>query len=101
MYNGKYIHFYFSWSRWFLFTLLGAIVGAAKKEECFVPGDMIFLLISIIAYYAVMFLGAKEGLFRYIQIFSIVPLLTTTYYFYKFCNGEFIKRFTLINIQDV
>jgi ABC-type Na+ efflux pump permease subunit len=63
----------------------------AKREERFLFKDTILLLLSIMLYYMIMFLGLKEGLFRELQIFSLVPLLTTTYYFYKFCNSKIIK----------
>jgi uncharacterized membrane protein len=40
----------------------------------------------------IMFLGSKEGLFRWLQIFSLIPLLTVTYYVYKFCNSKMTKK---------
>jgi hypothetical protein len=92
MYNAQYIHFYFLWCKYFLFTLLGAVNGMAKTAKHFSFKDMILLLISIALYYMVMYLGSKEGLFRWIQIFSLVPLLMAAYYIYKFCNSGLIKK---------
>jgi hypothetical protein len=92
MYNGYYIHFYFSWCKWFLFTLLGAIIGIRKNKNRFLFREIIFLLISIALYYITMIIGTKKGLFRSLQIFSLIPLLTTTYYFYRFCNSKFIHK---------
>jgi hypothetical protein len=92
MYNGQYVHFYFLWCKWFLFTLLGAIIGITKKDERSSFKDIILLLISISLHYIIMIFGSKEGLFRWVQIFSLLPLLTATYYFYKFCIRKYIKK---------
>lgn len=84
---------YFKWCHYFLFMLLGAIMGISKKEYQYnLKKDLLLLLSSIIVYYGVLFAGHKSPIMEELQIISLIPLLFVTFYFYKVCNNELLKQ---------
>lgn len=84
---------YFKWCHYFLFMLLGAIMGISKKEyQYYLRKDLLLLLLSIIVYYSVLFAGRKNLIMEELQIISLIPLLFITFYFYKVCNNELLKQ---------
>lgn len=84
---------YFKWCHYFLFMLLGAIMGISKKEyQYYLRKDLLLLLLSIIVYYSVLFAGHKSPIMEELQIISLIPLLFVTFYFYKVCNNELLKQ---------
>lgn len=84
---------YFKWCHYFLFMLLGAMMGISKKEYQYnLKKDLILLLSSIIVYYGVLFAGRKNPIMEELQIISLMPLLFTTFYFYKVCNNDLLKQ---------
>ena len=84
---------YFKWCHYFLFMLLGAMMGISKKEYHYnLKKDLLLLLSSIIVYYGVLFAGHKNPIMEELQIISLIPLLFTTFYFYKVCNNDLLKQ---------
>ena len=84
---------YFKWGHYFLFMLLGAIMGISKKQWHFnLKTDLIKLIGSILVYYAILFVGKKYVFFSELQIISLIPLLFITYYFYKVCSCNPLKK---------
>jgi hypothetical protein len=86
MYNGEYISTYFSWSKWLLFTLLGAIVGKSSQKASSSVKYVIYLFACIALYYIIMLIGSRDGLYRELQIFSLIPLLFIPVWLFKVCN---------------
>jgi len=83
---------YLKWGHYFLFMLLGTIIGlfVSKKElKLSLKKDSILLVISVIVYFGLLFLRKYE-LFNQLQIISLVPLLSITFYFYKVCNAKWL-----------
>lgn len=84
---------YFKWGHYFLFMLLGAITGISNGNFTFkFKTDFIKLIVSIILFYGILILGRKFVFVHNIQIISLIPLLGITFYFYKSCNSNEIKK---------
>lgn len=91
---------YFKWSFFFLFMLLGAIIGKAyEKVKPYKFTDLLLLFLSIILFYAIQIIGERYELIAKLQILSLIPLLGVTFYFYKFCTSQFILG--LYNIRPI
>ena len=72
--------------------LLGAIIGLNKKDIKFnIKTDFLKLILSIILFYGILFAGRKNAFVAEFQIVSLIPLLFTTFYFYKICNSKLLK----------
>lgn len=84
---------YFKWGHYFLFMLLGAMIGISQKQWNFnFKTDFIKLIGSTFIYYAILFAGRKYPLFSEFQITSLIPLLFIVYYFYKVCSSDTLKK---------
>lgn len=84
---------YFKWGHYFLFMLLGAMMGISQKQWKFnFKTDFIKLIGSIFIYYAILFAGRIYTLFSELQIISLIPLLFIVYYFYKVCSSDTLKK---------
>lgn len=84
---------YFKWGHYFLFMLLGAMMGISQKQwKSNFKIDFIKLIGSIFVYYAILFAGRKYPLFSELQIISLIPLLFIVYYFYKVCSSNALKK---------
>lgn len=84
---------YFKWCHYFLFMLLGAMMGMSKKEYKYnFSSDLTKLLSSVIIYYAILFVGRLYPIVSDMQIVSLIPLLYIVYYAYKVCNSVAMKR---------
>lgn len=84
---------YFKWGHYFLFMLLGAMMGISQKQWSFnFKTDFIKLISSIFVYYAILFAGRIYTLFSELQIISLIPLLFIVYYFYKVCSSDTLKK---------
>lgn len=85
---------YFRWCHYFLFMLLGAMVGSGnfelKKEKTW--HVIVILGGSFIAYFGFLALGKKYEVVSEWQILSLIPLLVLTLYMYKFCCLDCVKR---------
>lgn len=84
---------YFKWGYYFLFMLLGAMMGISQKQWSFnFKTDFIKVIGSAFVYYAILFAGRKYTPFSELQILSLIPLLFIVYYFYKVCNSDALKK---------
>lgn len=84
---------YYKWGHYFLFMLLGAMMGISQKQWSFnFKTDFIKLIGSIFIYYVILFTGRKYPLFSELQITSLIPLLFIVYYFYKICSSDALKK---------
>jgi peptidoglycan/LPS O-acetylase OafA/YrhL len=84
---------YFKWGYFFLFMLLGSMLSVTKAgfNYRFVP-DFAALMISIVLWYIILIVGKTNDLVASLQIVGLVPLLGSTFYFYKVCNSDFATR---------
>lgn len=84
---------YFKWGHYFLFMLLGAAIGISQKQWKFnFKWDFIKLIGSIVIYYALMIASDKSDIMAHLQIISLIPLLSITFYFYKVSNSEVLLK---------
>ena len=84
---------YFKWCHYFLFMLLGAILGCHPiQNNISLKLDFLKLLGCILAFYGILFIGRKLETVQNIQVISLCPLLGITYYFYKVCKSDALKR---------
>lgn len=93
--NNMYGACYFKWCHYFLFILLGAIIGLQNSIAFTKLPKLslisIKLLFSIITFYILCWFKHKNGIYDYVQIASLVPLLCICYYFYLLCNTKQAK----------
>lgn len=84
---------YFKWCHYFLFMLLGAMLGISKRNWNFnLKLDLLKLIISTVIFYGILFAGKKIAAINEWQIISLIPLLGITFYFYKICNSQLLKK---------
>lgn len=78
---------YFKWGHYFLFMLLGAIMGlgSGRNNWCVIK-NTIFLFISIVVYYLILLVGRLYPAYNDLQIISILSLLSITYFCYNTCS---------------
>lgn len=85
---------YFKWGHYFLFMLQGAMLGSSKRQWNFhFKSDLLKLIVCIIFYYGILLCGKKYPICSDAQILSLLPLLCITFYFYKICNNDCIKKY--------
>ena len=84
---------YFKWGHYFLFMLMGAMMGISKRTWKFnLKFDLLKLIVSLVLYYGFLFLGRRNVEIREWQILSLIPLLFIVVYFYKVCNSDTLKN---------
>lgn len=84
---------YFKWCHYFLFMLLGAIMGSHPIQRNFsLKWDSLKLTGCILLFYGILISGRRWDLIHDIQVISLLPLLGITYYFYKVCKSDALKR---------
>ena len=94
MYKGTY----FKWCHYFLFMLLGAIMGVRKKNnpESFTTPKLgrtlAGLLICVVLWYGIQIVGTKCVYVAYLQVVTLLPLLGITYFFYRLCNTQQVLK---------
>lgn len=90
MYGNVY---YLKWGFYFLFMLLGSMLGISKWnfDYCF-KWDMLKLLVSVFVFYGIQIIGLKISVVHSIQLITLIPLLFVVFYFYKICNSKLLKR---------
>jgi surface polysaccharide O-acyltransferase-like enzyme len=91
----------FRWVIYFAFILLGAYIGngTIKIKELSKKTDIVFLGLSVIAFYGIQVVAKIHNPVAPYQIFSILPLLSTTYFLYKVSNSGFLLK--LLQNQNV
>lgn len=85
---------YYKWIHYFLFMLLGAIIGKMSKQRFNFnfSHDLAKLTVCIVTFYVVFIVSLQIQYVAQWQILSLLPLLGTTYYLYKVCNSHLLKR---------
>lgn len=73
--------------------LLGAMVGCGKVKvvDFSFKKDLICCIISLFAFYGILWAGTKSELFFSLQIVTLLPLFGITFYSYKLCNSVSVK----------
>ncbi|MGO4918546.1 acyltransferase family protein [Maribacter spongiicola] len=90
---------YFKYGFYFLFMLMGAIMGASKKQLIYhFKSDFLKLIGCCILYYLIV-IGAKHfEIINIFQMLSLAPLIGLTYYFYKVAKSPILKKVYQNNI---
>lgn len=88
------------WYCYFLFMLLGAILGLkAKTMSQFVMGGKNYLLIisklflCVLFFYGIQILGGQYVWVSYLQLTTMIPLMGIIWYFYKLSNTTILQQF--------
>jgi len=88
-----YDYTYFKWVFFFLFLLLGAIIGKSQKTITYhFSLDLLKLMSCILIYYAILIGSKKITGMEDVQIMSLIPLLGITFYFYKIAKSAPLKK---------
>lgn len=72
---------------YFLFMLLGAMTALQKEKMISPKRSFIYILLSLICYYACMGIYKISPFYCKFQIISLIPLLISVYWMYQFCNS--------------
>lgn len=87
---------YFKWSFFFLPMLMGAQIGLIEKEKGVVVPKLgetgAFLLLNTILFYGIQLLCECFPKWGFMQIVSLLPLLGTCYYLFRFCQTNEVLR---------
>lgn len=84
---------YFKWCHYFLFMLLGDMLGISSRRSTLnLNIDLIKLIVSTIIYYGILFAGKSNTVLFNMQILSLIPLLFIVFYFYKNMQFYIIKK---------
>lgn len=84
---------YFKWCHYFLFMLLGAIIGTYTSTRIFnFKKDSAKLIINIVIFYAILYLARKYPILSDLQIISLLPLLYIVFYSYKVCCSKKLEK---------
>lgn len=84
---------YLKWGHYFLFMLLGASLGISKQERKFdLVSDVLKLIGCIVLYYGMLLTGRKIEFLQHLELLSLIPLLGITFYMYKICNSDALKK---------
>jgi hypothetical protein len=84
---------YFKWVYFFLFMLLGAMLGMSERKWKYsLKFDFVKLCVCIALWYIILIIGKKIELIADWQIVGLIPLFGTIFYFYKVCNSRFLTK---------
>lgn len=94
MYKGSIIR----WYCYFLFMLLGAILGLKTKSMSqFVAGGMFLnvgkLFLCMLLFYGIQIVGGKYVWVSYLQFVTMMPLMGIVWYLYRLANTDILQRF--------
>lgn len=90
MYKGTY----FKWCHYFLFMLMGAIVGVSVdkiKTSQSMWQILAKLVVCVIAFYGLQIAGGKNVYIAYGQILTLLPLMGIVWYMYSLVCHERVK----------
>lgn len=83
---------YFKWFHFFLFMLMGAIMGISQREYKYhFVWDGLKLMGCIVIFYA-LYAFKDIAAYNKFQMLTWIPLLGTVFYFYKVCNSGWMKK---------
>jgi len=96
MYKGSVI----KWYCYFLFMLLGAILGIKTKNNvsiCNWGGKFLFIIgklfLCILFFYGIQIVGGQHVWVSYLQLATMIPLMGIIWYLYKLSNTDILQRF--------
>lgn len=92
--QSMYGNTYYKWIHYFLFMLLGAIIGRKSNQGLRFRfwSDATKLLLSVVVYYVILIASMRSTHMSQCQITSLLPLLGITFYSYKICNSQQLKQ---------
>ncbi len=97
--NSMYGYCYFKWVHYFIYMLLGAVIGLrtmnisdSKKGVPLFFATIAKLIVCIVAFYALCWFKHKDGIYDVFQLMSVAPLIGVVYYFYQLCNTKLASR---------
>lgn len=92
--QSMYGNTYYKWIHYFLFMLLGAIIGRKSNQGLRFRfwSDATKLLLSVVVYYVILIASMRSTHMSQCQIISLLPLLGITFYSYKICNSQQLKQ---------
>lgn len=73
---------------YFLFMLLGAMTALQQNKEISPKKSLLYTFISLFCYYICMGIYKIDPFYCKFQIISLIPLLTSIYWMYHFCNSS-------------
>ena len=83
---------YFKWFHFFMFMLMGAMMGISqRKYKYHFVWDGLKLIGCIVVFYA-LYAFKDVATCNKLQMLTWIPLLGTVFYFYKVCNSEWMKK---------
>jgi len=84
---------YYRWIPYFAAMLLGAVVGMKRKElKYHAWSDFGKLMFCVALFYSIQFAAKIYRPIAPWQIMTLLPLMGTIVYFYKWCNCDWMKR---------
>lgn len=90
--TGIYGETYFKWAAYFIFMLQGAVMGAEPARYSYDRFVIPKLLGCIAVWYAAMYACGVSALARELQVFSLLPLVGVSYYFYLLCCAPWWQK---------
>ena len=83
---------YFKWFHFFMFMLMGAMMGIAQREYRYhFVWDGLKLIGCVVVFYA-LYAFKDIAIYNKFQMLTWIPLLGTVFYFFKLCNSDFMKK---------
>lgn len=86
---------YCKWAAFFLFFIQDAYLGL-KRDKCSsrpkFKSSLCLLGLSIATWYGVLFMQQRFHLSIYLQLFSLVPLLGISYFFFRWCRSTIMEK---------
>ena len=83
---------YFKWFHFFMFMLMGAMMGISQREYKYhFVWDGLKLIGCVVAFYA-LYAFKDIAVYNKFQMLIWIPLLGTVFYFFKLCNSDFMKK---------
>lgn len=83
---------YFTWVQYFIYMLLGAIIGTKTIKILSGRKALLLLIVAIFSYYGIVLMSQRISIVNEIQITSMIPLLGIVYSMYSLCNCEKAKK---------
>ena len=83
---------YFKWFHFFMFMLMGAMMGISQRQYKYhFVWDGLKLIGCVVAFYA-LYAFKDIAVYNKFQMLTWIPLLGTVFYFFKLCNSDFMKK---------
>lgn len=83
---------YFKWFHFFMFMLMGTMMGISQREYKYhFVWDGLKLTGCVVVYYA-LYAFKDIAAYNKFQMLTWIPLLGTVFCFFKLCNSDFMKK---------